>query len=96
MKAAQTGPQRAPNHWLTVMQGAVLQADLGLFPEALGVLTSGSSPMATMGGPKIGRRMVRRLGAEAAILQARKLESAEVGKRVLLGIAQEMAKPGGD
>lgn len=91
---ARAASKTPSNRWVLATQGIVLQADLGLFKEALNALNPGPGTIATGGGPQIGRRMVRRLGAEAAVEQVRKLGIREVSNLVLLGIAQEMARPG--
>ena len=91
---ARAASKTPSNRWVLATQGIVLQADLGLFKEALNALNPGPGTIATGGGPQIGRRMVRRLGTEAAVEQVRKLGIREVSNLVLLGIAQEMARPG--
>jgi tetratricopeptide (TPR) repeat protein len=88
-------PQSANVQFL-IADVARLQAELGFGPEAVATLVAASQRSAGLSlfAPDIGRRLARSLGESAAANAARSVPDETLQEFLLVGIAQELSRPG--
>ncbi len=88
-------PQSA-NVQLVIADVARLEAEMGLGAEALSTVVAASQRAAALSlfAPDVGRRLARSLGGTAAVGAARGAADDTIQYFVLVGIAQELSRPG--
>lgn len=93
-RLAKGGAIQSGNDWFRGIEIARMQAELGLGTDALNSVGSKSPGQVILGIPSVGRRLERSLGAAAAIAAARGARDESVRAAILVGIAQELSRPG--